>query len=1562
MYSMHKKNQINAIRLCGQLSGQLSSALEDADQLHIQTPAPSLSTSNRMESEIPSDKDSWRAIQDYLDKYGLVRHQIESFDVFICNTLHNIVSENSDVTSVSADGDFSWHLQFVNVVVHKPTSRESEGFEKPLYPHAARMRGLTYSSSVCVDVVHDKIDHRCRDAPTIVWRKVYRSVVLCRLPMMVRSCACYLRNSEVSSNECAHDRGGYFIINGHEKALLCQEKLRVNMPFVFSGKSTKFDLICEVRSCSELKLRSTSTLYMCTIKPSAGGLPSIVVRLPFLMIPIPLPILFQVLGATTCEDAMQYVLCDVPAMEHIFRNMYDMAPVSCTQQAAFEWIGKEATKEVTKEKRNRYTTHIIGNELLPHVGLRMDPLSNRRKMNYLGYMVRRLLRVHLGMDPLDDRDDYSNKRIDSAGTLMALLMRQLYRSHLKGISVAQNRLMESGKIDRVAFGELMCDKRVTSGFKYAFATGNWNAHKSGLTNQNGTAQVMSRMSTFSTQSNLRRINTPISREGKCIRPRQLHATAYGIICPAESPEGTGCGLVKNLSLLTHIRTGALSTPIAEMILHNDFAKVTPILLASTLQRAASTLVIVNGIVIGFVYSDAAQGLVERLRCLRRSHTLPFDTSIVLDSAVHISSDPGGMCRPLVIADRARDFSKLVQQTAACHNCWETLLCEGVIEYIDKQEEATLRVATRFADLLDENGHEYTHVGLDPTLNLGIMASIIPFSSHNQSPRNTYQAAMGKQAVGWYCSNWPRRTDAVAHVQCYPQRQLVTTKVEHALRAEQMPSGANAMIIICAYGGFNQEDSILCNRSSVERGMFRSLIQRTVKDEEKNGADAERFEVPTTVPDCAGLRVGKYDKLDPTTGIVPPGTTLQLGDCMIGKTINTSDVAEVGMSRGAVKRDKSQMVKHTETSVVDMVLHTRTRDGAKAVRIRTHSMRTPVVGDKFCVTAGDHEVLCQRGWVPIEGVTTDDYALTLCPHNDTMGYERVVETHAYECQNETLLDVDTEQLSLKVTMGHRMYTKRPDADAFELVHARDAVGTTMVYKTHCCSGLRIPVGGVGFVSPPIPIPDDAIGIVDVWLSFFGFWIGRGCCHEPTRRVIISCFESECEYLMTLSRMLEIDVVGDSNLQCGRRCVTYCGVANPDLYDFLLPSSIAEQDRCLPAWSKQLPKQQSKQLLAGILATSFGLEDDAHFTHTIASRCLCDDLQMLALHAGCSLCVAPHGDDESVLANVRTWTISVHAHDDDPARSTEEQQRVPTARHNRLVEFTGWVHCITVRTGIFYIRRRGKGCWTGNSSRHGQKGVIGNLIDEAEMPYCPHTGMRCDLIINPHAIPSRMTIGMLVEELMCILALDEGKIGDGTPYRKEITPDTIGDELERRGLQRHGNRMMVHGQTGEPLSTLVFYAPAFYQRLKHMVVDKVHARARGPVQILTRQPLEGRSHMGGLRFGEMERDTLIAHGASYVLLEFLLLKSDAFSAVLCADCGLLALPAAIGAHVRNSSATCRACGSSNIISKSIPYAKKLLLQELYGMHIAARVNIEKRENANAIEDKDEESLKISSPCAS
>jgi len=207
----------------------------------------------------------------------------------------------------------------------------------------------------------------------------------------------------------------------------------------------------------------------------------------------------------------------------------------------------------------------------------------------------------------------------------------------------------------------------------------------------------------------------------------------------------------------------------------------------------------------------------------------------------------------------------------------------------------------------------------------------------------------------------------------------------------------------------------------------------------------------------------------------------------------------------------------------------------------------------------------------------------------------------------------------------------------------------------------------------------------------------------------------------------------------------------------------------------------------------------------------------------------------------------------------------------------------------------------------------------------------IIVNPHAIPSRMTVGHLIECLLGKVGALGGFAGIATPFMPEVTVERISQMLHESGYQMRANEVLYNGHTGQRLEAQIFFGPTFYQRLKHMVDDKIHSRARGPLQILTRQPVEGRSRDGGLRFGEMERDCMISHGASHMLRDRLFLNSDLYRVHVCDFCGLIAI-----ANLKKNALECRGCKNTTQISQiNIPYACKLLFQELMAMCIAPRM---------------------------
>jgi DNA-directed RNA polymerase II subunit RPB2 len=564
----------------------------------------------------------------------------------------------------------------------------------------------------------------------------------------------------------------------------------------------------------------------------------------------------------------------------------------------------------------------------------------RSKVIFLLMAAVKLARVSIGDLREDDRDDYAIKRVDDPGMLCALLYRQLFRSFLKSLTLQIHRATEAGR--EVNIMDAITHRRMTSGFRYAFTTGMWGIQSS----QCGVVQLMTRQTILASISHRRRINTPVNRDGKLQKPRELSDSHYGIVCPVETPEGQSCGLVENLAMLAVVSIGSDGSALARLLVDEGYIR------RDLLPIANHWLVLVNGVYEGTCPDGLS--LCEALRSCRRSSGIPASVSVYSNEAertVFVDSDAGALHQPLVRV-QSLDHVRRILRCVPAPLVWKRLVSEGCVEILTKMEEKNVRIGV-------------THIHIHPSCMFGVCGGQIPFPDHNQAPRNIYGSAMTKQAVGVFVSEPDERFDCQAHVLHYPQVPLVQTMLQDVQGADAAPCGINVVLAILSHTGFSQEDAIVVNRDAVERGLFHSSIYRSYRDEERDST-CERFGTPAA-RGTQGLRHSDYSKLE-SDGFPAIGAVLSNGDAVIGKTTTRGE-------RGVTQTtDASTFLKSFEDMRVDKVCLTSGKSGTRLARVRMHASRSPQVGDKFSSHHGQKGVIgllvpgadmpfARDGWCP-----------------------------------------------------------------------------------------------------------------------------------------------------------------------------------------------------------------------------------------------------------------------------------------------------------------------------------------------------------------------------------------------------------------------------------------------------------------------------------------------------------------------------------------------------------------------------------------------------------------------
>lgn len=1377
-----------------------------------------------------------KIVESYLKNNTMADVQIDSYNNLInfqlpsmfCGTAFEVPCSNKNV----------WHVKITNITMERPYTYSCRRQKVSLFPEEARLNDLNYDTCLNVDIIAHLYHHETKK---VLKTDILNDINIVRLPVMLRSTLCHLSyNNTFEMNEDEFDHGGYFLIKGKERVLVSQERINYNQVYVYKQKQAKYDYIAEIRSVKEnadysvltqLKMKANKKIYM---------------SIPYVSVDIPIYVVFMALGCS--RDELRDIIGDDEMYMNVLRknsNVYDYMD----HENALKFIGEHITSKKTNMSKSTYITQLLSNELFSHLGVMSTMLD---KAKFLGMMFRKLVKTTLGIRPEDDRDHVMNKRIEMSGDLIGNLVKSLFKRCIKFIQQTHIK-QETKNRDDLCLVQLIQKFNITQRLYYCFNTGNWGVTKTNYIRK-GVSQILTRLSYLGMLSHLRRVLVPIGKESKNTQVRQLHSTTYGFLCPVETPENAGCGIIKNLALCVRVSENYDTTEIREILdmLFDDMSNTT------------GTTIILNGHIYG--YTTDVDTFINLFKSYRNIY-IPDSVSVSYDDIedeIHINSDAGRMLRAVIVnrKDVLREIEDIVSTTHV-NDIFYTLVDKKIIVYIDGAEQESSLIAMRWSDATLE--HQY--IEIHPSTMLGVCAQNIPYPEHSQAPRNVYSSAMCKQAIGIYSLSHNMRFDTMSHVLHYPQKRIVSPNPIKHITQDTMLSGINAVVAIMCYTGQNQEDSVIINKGAIDRGMFLSTSYKTLTiTENKKNNEFERIEI---VPIHLQKNTYNYSKLD-ENGVIRRGSLICMNDVLVSK---------VCYENNEPVRENSSISKSKETGIIDQVYISNGGSGFRIVKIKVRNLCICEIGDKMasieaqkgtigmiynqedmpftsegivpdiilnphaipsrmtinmllemivgkssCLTGTEsdatafehdgslvetmgyilsengfdrfgneamyngqtgevlqtdiyigvgyyqrlkhlvsdkihcltmeHEVLTIDGWKYFNQLTYDDMVATL--KDGMLVYEKPLELIYYENYTGNIYHVQNEHVDLRVTTDHRMYVFDTEEQSFVLKKVQDiydefdkTTGRTLQYKS------------TAEWTSTTYIIDEKVNLSYLF-KLIGFWLKSQSVHNEC--VVLQASSCCCELseIIEVLRCLYIDY--DIAEEHGM-----VRIKNEDVNRGLIGM------KKFPTWVWSLSKEQCQTLMFDIAYRLYD-ESTGHTSIIFSSnnQYMVSEVQRLCLHAG--------------------WYSRIQAY----TRVEIFTDIRETITSTKVTYESCPVFCLSVESEVFYVRRSGRACWTGNS------------------------------------------------------------------------------------------------------------------------------RAKGNVQSLSRQPAAGRSKNGGLRVGEMETACLIAYGSAYFLKERLFDVSDKYEFNVCKECGALV-----------NSDICFNCNSDEQSRLYIPYACKLLFQELQAVGLKVRI---------------------------
>ncbi|VAH53413.1 unnamed protein product [Triticum turgidum subsp. durum] len=924
-----------------------------------------------MDAEVPIDmslgsleKFCKEASRSFFDEFGLISHQINSYNEFVSHGLQELFDSLGEVTvepnyDPSKKGFGGWRhavIRFGRVKLEKPvfwSGRDDIDEESlKLKPRHARLQNMTYSSKMEVEVhiqiySMEKNDKSKTEKDTFGHKRVLMDethvVNIGRLPVMVNSNLCWLH--ELKESDCLYDSGGYFLIRGMEKIFIAQEQRCLTRIWIADRP------VWTVSYLSEIKRRRIYVKLIDSTKNNDFS-GSKIISISFLYANLPIWLMFFALGVSSDKEAFDMIDmgdCDASVINAI------SATISESDELCEGFRKSDKARQCVDDlvKSSKFPP---GESFDDYIAKYLFPgiKGNRNKALFLGYMVKCLLMAFTGKRRCDNKDDFRNKRLELPGQLLGRELRAHLRHAERLMVKAMQRDLNSDR--DLEFPMRYLDASIiTNGINRAFATGSWCHPYRRNERCSGIVATLRRTNPLQMMSDLRKSRQQVAYAGKAGDARYPNPSYWGKMCFMSTPDGENCGLVKNLAV-TAIVSSRVAQPLIDRFVSCGMNKLDEIPAKKIPQMDK---IFLNGDWVGSCADPAS--FVMRLRCMRRGGLIDPQVEIKRDKhhspgEVRVFSDAGRLLRPLLVVE---NLNKITKRKGSPYS-FQALMQQEIIEFIGVEEEEDIQCAWGIRHLFQSSGEEvsgYTHCELDLSFLLGLSCGLIPFANHNFARRVLYQAEKhSQQAIGYSTTNPLTRVDTLSHQLYYPQRPLFKTvsadcigrsdytfgRNDDFARPEYF-NGQNAIVAVNIHQGFNQEDSLVMNRASLERGMFRTELMRSYKAEVETKGPNKRLKMKEKVNfGKMESKRGRVDNLD-DDGLPFVGSSLQIGDIIIGK------VSESG-------EDHSIKLKHTEKGMVQRVLLSANDEGKHFAVVSLRQVRSPCVGDKFSSMHGQKGVV------------------------------------------------------------------------------------------------------------------------------------------------------------------------------------------------------------------------------------------------------------------------------------------------------------------------------------------------------------------------------------------------------------------------------------------------------------------------------------------------------------------------------------------------------------------------------------------------------------------------------